>query len=87
MDDEDDVWGTRMSSMVRTARDDICVYMRQVQQRLYVCIGTGKLILEKFLWEWPLVVIMNVRIYNQGVTSKKVENYPLEEGIENTWKT
>jgi len=61
--------------------------MHQVQQRLYAHVGTGKLILEKFLREWPLVIIMNVRIYDRGVTSKKVENYPLEEGIENTWKT
>ena len=40
--------------------------------------------LERFLQERCLVVIVDVRTYDQGVTSKKVENYPLEEGIENT---
>jgi len=58
--------------------------MCKVQQGLYVCIGTGKCNLKEFLREWLLVVITNVRTYDQGVTSKKVENYPLEEGIEKT---
>jgi len=58
--------------------------MRLVRQELYARVGAGKRNLEKILREWSLVVITNVRSYDRGVTSKKVENYPLEEGIENT---
>ena len=43
-----------------------------------VHIGTSKCMLERFLWERCLVIIVDVRTYDWGVTSKKVENYPLE---------
>ena len=40
------------------------VYVPDKARIVYVCIGTGKCMLEGFLQEWCLVVIVDVRTYD-----------------------
>ena len=55
----------------------VCTSKRKVD----TCVNASKSRLEWCPQEWCLAVKMDVRTYNQGVISKKVESYPLNSTL------